>query len=63
MRLAIPFIEDAKAACEGANVEFVQWDPEQPSTLRKVFEGCSASLLVPPIHNRVEVSKMYIKMA
>ena len=59
----MPNIEDARPACRGANVELIQWDPEFPETLQKVFEGCTASLLVPPIHNRLIVAAKYIQMA
>jgi hypothetical protein len=40
---------------EGVNIELVEWDPDNVSTLKYVFEGCTASLFVPPIHNRIEV--------
>ncbi|CDW80290.1 UNKNOWN [Stylonychia lemnae] len=63
LRLAVPNIEDARPSCEGANVELVQWDPNNSETLNEAFKECTASLLVPPINNRVSVSKKYIDMA
>ena len=57
----MPNIEDARPSCEGADVELVQWDLENPSTLATAFEGCTASLLVPPIHNRIEIIQRYLR--
>eukprot|EP00347_Sterkiella_histriomuscorum_P007542 403348524 len=63
MRLAIPNIEDAIPSCRGAQVELVKWNPEKPETLNEVFKDCDASLLVPPINNRINVSRKYIEMS
>ena len=63
LRLAVPNIEDARPSCEGADVELVQWDVDKPETLAKAFEGCTSSLLVPPIHNRIEIIQRYLRYA
>ncbi len=63
IRLAVPNIEDAKPSCKGAEVEFYQWNPDKPESLREAYQGCTASMLVPPIHNRIEIVKRYLRYA
>lgn len=63
VRLALPDISDAAKVLEGYNVELLEWNPKDNDSMRSVFSGCSASLLVPPIHNRVVVAKRFIQIA
>jgi uncharacterized protein YbjT (DUF2867 family) len=63
IRLGVPDVENAKPACKGANVEFAQWEPGSPETLKDVFNGCTAVLIVPPIKDRVDIGRFYISQA
>lgn len=60
LRLALPDISEAANVVQGTNVELMQWNPSDSNSLRKVFQGCTASLLVPPVNNRVAVAKQFI---
>lgn len=63
IRLAIPDIENAKPACKGANVEFIQWNPSADVSLTHVFQGYTSTLFVPPINNRIQVCERYLNAA
>jgi uncharacterized protein YbjT (DUF2867 family) len=63
IRLALPDVEIAKSACEGAEVEFVQWDLSKSESLVEAYEGCNSVLMVPPIQDRIGVGEMYLDAA
>lgn len=63
LRLGVPNVPDARTACEGMEIELVQWTVEDPPTLEPVLDGATALLMVPPIQNRVEIARTYIRAA
>lgn len=63
MRLGVPDVADAMPACDGAPVEFVEWDRSRPDSIHPVLADCTAMLMVPPIQDRPWVGKMYVEAA
>lgn len=63
IRLTIPEVKNAKAACEGMNVELVEWDPNDGESIKNAFENCDAALLVHPIKDRIRMAQVYLEAA
>lgn len=63
IRLGVPHVDGARGACDGIDVEFVEWDRSRPEGLVDVLRGTDALLMVPPIDGRVEVAGMYVRTA